>query len=151
MGDNLIAGSNVDKEKILNTFAPGARDLKQVMERIARATAETQGKQEAKDQAMKEFALTYRLFVDMIGTSFRLSGQPEMADRLTPPKQGRPGTGTLPDVPGGEQPEPEAAPDEASRAESSSADAAEMVAPPLPEEIAKLVREESPADDDESD
>lgn len=130
LGESLVPGSNASAETIRGIYEPKVAELREVLDRLREAKSEVDTRQVEKDRAMEDFGLTYRLFIDMVGTSFRLSGDPDLAKRLAPPKRGRPSSSEdEPPTEDGELPGPEDSPSTDEQPE----------APPLPPEIARLL------------
>lgn len=83
LGDPVIENSTSSAEFILNMFEPKVLELEKALSDAVRRKARTRGKQVAKNKEVADFRITYSLFVSLVKSSFRLAGQPELAQRMT--------------------------------------------------------------------
>ncbi len=84
-----LLGINVERSELSTNFRSDLEELRVALDEVDLKSREAEVTQAAKDEAMREFDVTYRAAIRLLEASAILAGKPELAGRVRPTRPNR--------------------------------------------------------------
>ena len=84
-----LLGINVDRSELSTSFRSDLEELRFALDEVDLKSREAEITQAAKDEAMREYDVTYRAAIKLLEASAILAGKPELAARVRPTRPNR--------------------------------------------------------------